>query len=286
MRLFTLFSLMALSLFAQAQKVSGKLTFQPGQVLYITTKTNTVNVVSAMGQEIEIKAETNVDQLFKVTNTTEENHTLSHEIKRIRFTSEGMGSNMSFDSDSEKDMKGQFGEPIKEMMNQKYNMVIDASGNTVMAMSEGGGSSKTTAASGALAQFTGGMMEMTRAPKSGEASFFKVLPATPVGVGDGWTNTIENNGTKTDEAYSVAEINDEFIILNYLANSATSSVQENMGMEVTINVKNKIEGKIKVDRKTGIVKEKTTKTTSTGTANTSYGEFPINTTSDTVMTIN
>ena len=62
--------------------------------------------------------------------------------------------------------------------------------------------------------------------------------------------------------------------------------EENMGMEVTITMKNKSEGKIKVDRKSGILKEKTITTTATGTVASGYGDFPINSTSTSVITIN
>ncbi len=286
MRLLLLINVMVLSLFTQAQKVTGKLNFQPGQVLNITTKTTTINVFNAMGRDIEIKADIVVDHQYKVTNTTEENHTLGHEINRIRLNSEGITGDLSIDSDSEKDLKGRFGEPIKEMKSMKYNMVIDPSGNTILAMSDGSNPAKKSSSSDALAQFTGELMDVIRVPKAGEASFFKVLPSTPVSLGDGWTTTHEYNGTKTEEAYSIAEITDDIILLNYLANSTTSTVQQAMGTEFTINVKNKIEGKIKVDRKTGIVKEKITKKISTGSSSSSFGEFPVNSTSETIMTIN
>ena len=286
MRLFASLLLIILTLSAQAQKVVGKLVFQPGQELKVTTKSSMSNLVSAMGQEIEIKTESTVDQVYKVTNTTDENHTLSLEMKRIQLSSEGMGGDVRFDSDSEKDMKGQFGEPVKELLAKKTNLVIDASGNTLMALSEGEVKKSTTNPSDMLAQFVGGISEMTNVPKQGEASFFKLLPATEVGKGDGWTNTIDRNGNKIEEAYSVADINDQIILLNYLSNSSSSRVQENMGMEVTISMKNKTEGKITIDRKTGIVKEKSLTSTATGTVVTGMGEFPINATSNTLITIN
>lgn len=286
MRLLASLVLMLLSFFAQAQKVAGKIVFQPGQVLVVNMKSSSTNLVSAMGQEIEMKSEVIAEHQFKVTNTTDENHTLSHEINRIQLTSDGMGNTLKFDSKSEKDLNGQFGAPIKNLLTKKYNLVIDASGNTLMAMNEGSATGKTAPEAGMLAQFISGMSDMTDAPKQGEASFFKVLPATEVGVGDAWTNTIDRNGAKTEEAYSIAEINDDFILLNYLSNASSSTVQENMGMEVTITMKNKSEGKIKVDRKSGILREKTITTTSTGTAATGYGEFPINATTTSVITIN
>lgn len=286
MRLLATLPLMLLTFLAQAQKVSGKIVFQPGQVLTVNMKSSSTNLVNAMGQEIEMKSEVVADHQFKVTNTNDESHTLSHEINRIQLTSEGMGNTMKFDSQSEKDLNGQIGAPIKEMLTKKYNLVIDASGNTLVAMNEGASAAKPSAEAGMLAQFLGGMSELTQAPKQGEASFFKVLPATEVGVGDAWTNTIDRNGTKLEEAYSIAEINNDFIILNYLSNSNSTTVQENMGMEVTVTMKNKSEGKIKVDRKSGILKEKTITTTATGTAATGYGEFPINATTTSVITIN
>ena len=286
MRLLASLVLMLLSFFAQAQKVAGKIVFQPGQVLTVNMKSSTTNLVSAMGQELEMKTEVIADHQFKVTNTTDENHTLSHEINRVRFNSDGMGNTMSFDSQSEKDLNGQMGAPVQDLLSKKYNLVIDASGNTLMGMNEGGSTEKASPAAGMLSQFLGGMTELTQAPKQGEASFFKVLPSTEVGVGDAWTNTVDRNGAKTEEAYSIAEINENFIILNYLSNSNSTTVQENMGMEVTISMKNKSEGKIKVDRKSGILKEKTITTTATGTVASGYGDFPINATSTSVITIN
>ena len=286
MRLLASLVLMLLSFFAQAQKVAGKIVFQPGQVLTVNMKSSTTNLVSAMGQELEMKTEVIADHQFKVTNTTDENHTLSHEINRVRFNSDGMGNTMSFDSQSEKDLNGQLGAPVKDLLSKKYNLVIDASGNTLMAMNEGASTGKAGAEAGMLAQFVSGLTELTQAPKQGEASFFKVLPATEVGVGDAWTNTIDRNGTKIEEAYSIAEINENFITLNYLSNSNSTTVQENMGMEVTITMKNKSEGKIKVDRKSGILKEKTITTTATGTVASGYGDFPINSASTSVITIN
>ena len=286
MRLLASLVLMLLSFFAQAQKVAGKIVFQPGQVLTVNMKSSTTNLVSAMGQELEMKTEVLADHQFKVTNTTDENHTLSHEINRVRFNSDGMGNTMSFDSQSEKDLNGQLGAPVKDLLSKKYNLVIDASGNTLMAMNEGASTGKAGAEAGMLAQFVSGLTELTQAPKQGEASFFKVLPATEVGVGDAWTNTIDRNGTKIEEAYSIAEINENIITLNYLSNSNSTTVQENMGMEVTITMKNKSEGKIKVDRKSGILKEKTITTTATGTVASGYGDFPINSTSTSVITIN
>jgi len=270
MRLFASLLLMVVTISAQAQKVSGKLLFQPGQVLNVSAKSTMSNLVNAMGQEIELKSESTIDQFYRVTNTTDESHTLSHEVN----------------SDSEKDMKGQFGGPVKELMAKKMNLVIDASGTTMMAMSDGSNTKKSDGGGDMLAQFIGGLSEMIEAPKQGEASFSKVSPSNEVAKGDGWTQTIDRNGSKIEEAYSVAEINENAIILNFLSNTSTSRAQENNGMEVTINVKNKTEGKITVDRKTGIVKEKTLNTTATGTVSTGMGEFPINSTTTTIITVN
>lgn len=286
MRLFATLVLTLLSFFAQAQKVAGKLVFQPGQVLSVNMKSSTTNLVSAMGQELEMKTEVIADHQFKVTNTTDENHTLSHEINRVRFNSEGMGNTLNFDSQSEKDLNGQMGAPVKDFLSKKYNLVIDASGNTLMSMNDNASTGKADAQAGMLAQFINGLTDLTQAPKQGEASFFKVLPATEVGVGDAWTNTIDRNGTKIEEAYSISEIDENFITLKYLSTSNSTTVQENMGMEVTITMKNKSEGKIKVDRKSGILKEKTVTTTATGTVASGYGDFPINATTNSVITIN
>src|SRR5688572_25701647 len=84
------------------QKVSGKLKFEQGQNLDVVMESNTTIAQLAMGQAIDFLVNATADHSYKITNTTEDNSTLHHQVKRIRFSFDGMGQKRNFDSKEEK----------------------------------------------------------------------------------------------------------------------------------------------------------------------------------------
>ena len=221
--------------------------------------------------------------LILATNATDDNTTLRHEVKRINFAFDGMGQKQKFDSDVEKDMKGPFGKPVKDMLEKKYDMIIDPSGLVKMAFPE-----KITLAEGdsrmaIITNMLKGVTDIVQPPQKGKASFFYVLPDTAVSTGSKWkTNSIENGG-RTETEYTITEINDSTIIVDFTENSSSVSKAEMMGNPTTTSLKNKSTGKIILDRVTNIIKEKTMTTESTGSTETSFGDLPV--TSKTTTTI-
>src|ERR1043165_1335201 len=121
---------------AFCQKVTGKLKFTQGQVIEITMKVKTKIAQEAMGQSIDFDVDGSVTHQYTVTNATEDNTTLHHTMKRIFYSFDGMGQKQTIDSDKPKDLQGQFGKPIKELMEKTYDMVIDPDGKVMMVVPE------------------------------------------------------------------------------------------------------------------------------------------------------
>ncbi|MEO5947985.1 MAG: DUF6263 family protein [Chitinophagaceae bacterium] len=268
-------SFLIASTFTFAQTVSGKLKFGQGQIFEIEMKTNSTISQQAMGQAIDFTVNASANHSYTATNATDDNTTLRHEIQRINFAFDGMGQKQKFDSENEKDLKGPFGKPVKDMMEKKYDMIIDPLGNVMMAFPE-----KITLAEGdsrmaIITNMLKGVMDLVQPPKKGKGSFFNVLPDTISAVGSTWNTTAIENGGNIETEYKIAEINDTTIVIDFIENSSSVAKAEMMGNPTTTKLKNKSTGKIILDRATNIVQEKSFTTESTGSTETSFGDLPV-----------
>lgn len=266
-----------------AQKVSSQLKFEQDQVLEVSLNVKTTITQQAMGQAIDFTVDAAGDHFFAVTNATDDNNTLKHGVKRIQFSFDGMGQKNKFDSNNEKDLKGQFGKPIKELLDKKYDMVIDQSGKTLMVLPEKFEMTGTDSRMMLISGMMKDVFNVAMPPKKGSNSFFKVLPETETGIGEPWSESSTTDEGKFDAAYSISDINDSTIVVDFATSSVTVTKAEMMGSETITTMNNKSTGKIILDRTTGIMKEKTETTESNGNTETSFGTLPV--TSKTVTTI-
>jgi hypothetical protein len=268
-----------------AQKVSSRLKFDQGQVLEISLQLKTTIAQQAMGQAIDFTVDATGDHAYKVTNSTEDNHTLNHEVRNIRFLFDGMGQKRSFDSREEKDMNGPFGKPVKELLEKKYDMVIDPAGKTLMVLPEKIELTATDSRMAIISNMMKDVFDLVKPPQKGTASFFKVLPETETGKAEPWTETRTDVNGRYDAAYSISDINDSTIVVDFATSSVTNTKAEMMGNLTTTTMNNKSTGKIIIDRATGIMKEKTETTESNGSTETSFGTVPVTSKTTTIITV-
>lgn len=281
-------SLFCISFFpvtAFSQKVTGKLKFEQGQTLEIMMEVKTTIAQQAMGQAIDFNVDAAGTHSYKVTNTTEDNHTLKHQVSRITFTFEGMGQKRDFDSNQEKDINGQFGKPMKEILEKKYDMIIDPAGKVLMTMPEKVALTEGDSRMAIITSMLKDVTDLVQPPAKGAASFFKILPDNEVSKGDAWTVSYERNGGKADAAYAIADINDSTIVVDFAENAVTVTKAEMMGNETTTTMNNKSTGKIILDRNTGVIREKTVLTESNGNTETSFGSLPVTSRTTTVIKV-
>lgn len=282
----TFFIILSLFVFTDAaisQKVASKLKFEQGQVFQIDMKTNTTISQQAMGQAIDFKVDANANHSYTVTNATPDNTTLNHQVKQIMFSFDGMGQKRKVDSNEEKDLNGQFGKPVKDMLDKKYDIIIDPAGKVLMALPEKIKLAETDSRMAIITTMLKDVTDLVQPPQKGASSFFKILPESETGKGEPWTNSYINENGKFDEAYTISDINDSTIVVDFVTSSLTVSKAEMMGSETTTTMNNKSTGKIIIDRLTGIMKEKTMTTESNGNTEASFGTLPV--TSKTTVTI-
>lgn len=279
----TLFFLISISSFSQ--KINGKLTFNQGQNFEIAMTVKTTISQQVMGQAIDFTVDATGNHTYKVTNTTEDNTTLNHQVQRITFAFDGMGQKRKFDSNEEKDLNGPFGPLVKDMLEKKYDIIVDPSGSVKMAIPEKIVLAEGDSRMAIITSMLKGVLDIVQPPQKGRPSFFKVLPDGEGSKGDTWTTTYDGENGKVDAAYSLADITDSTIVVDFAENSVTVTKAEMMGSETTTTLNNKSTGKIILDRITGIIKEKTINTESNGNTEAPMGTLPVTSKTTTVITV-
>ncbi|MDP4264517.1 MAG: DUF6263 family protein [Bacteroidota bacterium] len=275
--------MLVVSIAGISQKISGKLVFQQGQIIGITMDVKSTFSQEAMGNAIDFSINGTAAHAYKVTNATEDNTTLHHDVKKITFLFDGMGTKRSFDSDNKKDMEGMFGPTIKEMMTKTFDMIINPAGKVLLVKPE-----KITLAKpdDRLAIVTTMLKDVTAViypPKKNEASFFKVLPEKETSITDSWTESGEDSVSRFNTTYTLAAMTDSTLIVNLKGTSVSNTSTEMMGARATTTMKNNYTGKIILDKATGILREKTIEITSAGSTEAMGGTVPV--TSKTTITI-
>jgi len=265
------------------QKVSGRLVFQQAQVIAVTTEVKSTVSQEAMGQAIDFTADGTAVHSYKVTNTTDDNITLHHEMKSIAFNFDGMGQKRSFDSENKKDLDGQFGPIVKDILNKTFDLIIDTAGMVLLAKPEKLDLSKADDRLAVVLNMLKDVTNVVYPPKKNEASFFKVLPGKGIALNESWTEAIEDAIGKANTIYTLTAITDSTIVIDFKGNSVTITKAEMMGRETVTNMNNAFTGKIILDRITGIIREKTIVTESNGTTEAMGGTLPV--TSKTNITI-
>lgn len=270
---------------ASKQTATGKLKFQQGQTVHIAVKVKTTVTQQVQGQALDFNVDATGEHSYKITNATEDNNTLHHKVDHISFVFDGMGTKRSFNSAEEKDMNGPLGKPIKSMLEKTYDMIIDSNGKVLMTLPEKMPETETDSRMAIITAMMKEISDVALPPQKGKASMFKILPDTIVSKGDGWTESWENDKGKFDVAYAISDINDSTIVVDFAGTSNTISKAEMMGSETTTKLSSKFTGKIILDRITGVMREKTTNTESTGTTESSFGNLPVTSKTTTTVTV-
>jgi hypothetical protein len=276
MKKIFLLASMALAFSGFAQKVNNKLSFQKGQKLEMLTKVSTT-VSQAMG---DANVDASFTQIFDVNDVANGNASIEHKIKHINFNIESAMGQQSFDSDKEADMKSGPGKNLEKTLKSKYTVTLDQTGKVVSVKKDDDNPGSTDAnqgdmMTGMMSQFSGAFI----APKAGDRSEFMVLPGREISKGESWTDSTDGGMAN----YTISDINDNEIIIDYKVNGTNTRKQEAMGMEINITTTDKTTGRITLDRKTGLLKEKLSVTDSEGNMEAMGQSMPL--TSKTTKTV-
>jgi hypothetical protein len=257
------------------QPASGNLQFEQGKILNIQVEIRSSVAQQAGGQAIDFTADGRVLHSYRVISTADDTTTLQHKANKIEFNFEGMGQKRSFDSDNKKDMDGPFGETVKNILNKNFDMIIDPKGKVLMIRPEKIEPVKTDDRSAIVFNMLKDITDVVYPPKKGEASFFKILPDKVTNKGESWTEAGQNESGKFTTEYTLRDITDSTIIVDFKGTALTTSKATMMGMETLTTMNSTSMGKIILDKTTGIIKEKTITAESNGNTEAMGGTLPV-----------
>jgi Family of unknown function (DUF6263) len=270
--LFFLFFLSCINLLGQ--KVSGNLQFKEGKTYIITTDLANTIAQQTSGQPVDFSATGKAIHSYKVINTTPNSSVLQHKVKGISFVFEGMGKKRAFDTDNEKDMENNPGPLFKEILEKSFSLIIDPSGKTLNASPEKIELTKQDESMVIIMSMLRELTGVVYPPKKGDASFFRVLPAYEIGIGDTWTDSLINENEKTITTNTLSAITDSTIVVSFKTISTSKLKIQMMGMDATSAMNSTADGTIILDRLTGIIREKTSTIDANGTTQTTIGTMP------------
>ena len=259
----------------KGQTINPKIQFTKGQVLNIRLEVRASVAQQAAGQAIDFTADAIALHGYKVINQVKDQTTLHHETKKIAFNFDGMGQKRAFDSDNKNDMQGPFGEPVERMLNSTFVVTLDETGNIVTTNP---GKKEVPAPDDRVAIIFNMLKDITDAvypPKKGSSSFFKVFPGKPINKGEAWTASGEDEAGKYNTEYTLSEILDSTIVVDFKGSSTTTTKNTVMGREAVTTLNSTNTGKIILDSVNGLIREKTVTIESNGTTEAMGGTVPV-----------
>ncbi len=259
----------------KGQVISGKLIFKEDQAFSIDMKISTVVTQQVMENAIDFTAHGTALHNYKVKDITPGNTTLHHQANKITFEFKGMGQERKFDSDNEQDMAGQFGQPVKEILSKTYDMTIDTNGKVIRIQPEKMEALRSDERLTIVLQMLNEIFEVVYPPQKGESSFFKIVPSGTVEKGERWTDSLQKENGKYIMHYSLSDITDTTLIIEFNSTAVSHTKAMMMGRETTTTINSTSTGKVIVDKSTGIVKEKLITTISNGTTEAMGGTLPM-----------
>lgn len=261
------------------QQAGNKLSFTKGQSLEVVTNMN-ISAESMMGPT---SGTISMSDTYSVNDASANSFTLTKVPKQIKMDFTIGSQQVKLDSDKPDEMNPMLAQPIKDIMSQKPEFTIDANGK-IVAVKKDETKKEESGATGMMGMMLPGMDFAAAVPKAGNPSFFQVLPAREISVGDTWTDSLSYEGNKNVIVYKVKDINDKEIVLDFTGNGTTVTAKEAMGMKVNVNATTRATGNILIDKATGIIKQKTSTNTTETAMN--LGGQDVNSTVKTTLVTN
>jgi hypothetical protein len=251
MKTTILFASALLFLLHGSVKGQNSITVPAGKKIHSVNNSISTITQSAMGQEIEIKADATVT-MDAVIKQISPDILLSINIGRVQFKSDAMGNTNDFDSDKAEDKNGQVGQLLSTVISKSFDIEMSAAGR--LNKSAKSSDPATEAAKSMLGNFDelGGEM---------------LLPV-PVNLkaGDTWVddNSSDADNKKKTE-YSVVSANSSEAIISFKGTALAKANKNVQGMEAVVTSSSSINGELTIDIKSGVIKTKKTINDAKGT---------------------
>lgn len=248
-----------------AQKTNSRLRMDQGARFEITTHVTNLLAQQFNGQSIDFNIDGLATHSYAVTNATDENYTLRHKVDQIRFDFDGMGSKRGFNSENEKDLKSEFGRPVRDMLARSYDMVVDTLGVARLVLAPSAAPSEGDDQYKVISTLLGDLIHVVMPPQKGDPTIFMAWPGGEMAVGESWTISKKGEKESYSTQYTLTAVTDTALVVDFTGTGQRTIENEMRGFKTVANLKTATRGQILIDPVTGIVYRKTTTIDSSGT---------------------
>ncbi len=244
---------------AHAQSAShGGVQLQKGQVINSSTTAETDIDISmgTMKNNIGAKAK------MIVIGENPSSYTLTLQTVSMKMSMDGMGQNMSFDSDKPEDMNGEVGKTFSGKFTKLDTFQVSKKDGKTTLLSQP-----------AEEQENPMMMGMGNQQNNGFSGAFLVLPSTKIGFS--WMDSATLKTTKTKTTYTLQSIDNGVATVKQSSTMDGTNEFETQGMTMNMTINMKTEGIIKVNAQSGTVISNNSNIDMTGSMDAMGQQIPI-----------
>lgn len=225
------------------------------------------------GQQLETIATTkmsmevmgqNMDNLSTLTSSvavkdiTDSSYIFSNTVKRMTIKINGMGQDISFDSDKKEDMDGQMGQALKDQIGAIQEIQVSKQGKVISTRQTADKKPGPDMAS---------MMSMSGDLTQGQPYPILIqLPAKAVKVGDTWTDSSSSAATiKTVTTYTLKSVGAEGALVSFTGTMVKNGTIQQNGMEIQMDITGTVKGDAAYEVGSGLLKTNTSTSDIKGT---------------------
>lgn len=269
-----------------AQKNTSKLTFPKGQKLEMTAQTKAVITQEVMGQSMDMSVNSTIVRSFDIEEVNNGTARIEHKIKKLQFAFDAMGQAQSFDSDKPEDMKSEIGKSLEKSIKNKYSMSVDETGKILTVKADDNNPNIEKTENDVMSNMMGQFADGLQVPKTGEIISLMVTTAGQFAKGQSWIDTLAGEESGIVK-YTVTGITAFDVLIDYISEGTTKKKQDvGGGVEMDVNLKNKTTGIITLDKKSGLLKQRTVDSEGTGTMEVMGQSIPMKSKISGTITVN
>ncbi len=252
-----------------------------GQKYVVESKVTTSSASEMQGQSMETSADVTSVYNIEVNDIKDNNYNMTNKLGAIKMNMTTMGQNINFDSDKKEDMDGQMGSSLKDYINHPNTVVMDKSGNIILA-------DKTDSAKKEEAQSPTQMIikQMGDPEQMGYGAKLAFVPISKkVKAGDTWQDSTSEDGVTKVTNYVVKDVTGNTATLSISGTENRDTKMEMQGMEINTKTNGKLSGEETVDINTGVILQNNSTIDASGNISVMGQEIPTKVKATTVTTV-
>ncbi|HWH62657.1 MAG TPA: DUF6263 family protein [Ginsengibacter sp.] len=252
-----------------------------GQKYVVESKVTTSSASEMQGQSMETSADVTSVYNIEVNDIKDNNYNMTNKLGAIKMNMTTMGQNINFDSDKKEDMDGQMGSSLKDYINHPNTVVMDKSGNIILA-------DKTDSAKKEEAQSPTQMIikQMGDPEQMGYGAKLAFIPISKkVKAGDSWQDSTSEDGVTKVTNYVVKDVTGNTATLSISGTENRDTKMEMQGMEINTKTNGKLSGEETVDINTGVILQNNSTIDASGNISVMGQEIPTKVKATTVTTV-